>query len=245
MALNLLVILGLLLPAGQPAPSGDQPRAVRFHRFEDFVGPYRLEESMIDLGDMARRPGAKVVVRICSKESLVKAAFMAAAAPGTAYSYSTAIYDVAPERILLSRSEDCLSVNPDYAATEFWVAPDGAEPPPSVESIRLCQLKSESGLPRGEITTARRYRAALRKMVDTLRANPKAVGIVRGSYHQRPSVSLRNRLLEARMFFQRSGLSADRYLVRPGVLYGEWAEGDPEPKYPYLSAVEISRECKR
>ena len=244
MALNLILILGLLFPAWLQESSSVQPQAIRFHRFENFVGPYHLEESMIDLGEMARKPDATVVVRICSKELLVKSAFMAAAVPSVAYSYSTGIYNVAPERVLLSRSEDCLSNNPDYAATELWVVPKGAASPPSDESISLCQLKSESMMPRGEIRTARQFGIALRRLVNSLRTNPKAVGVVKGSYHERPSLSMQNRLLEARRLLQQSGLSADRYLVRLSVLYGEWSEGDPEPKYPNLFAVEITRKCQ-
>jgi hypothetical protein len=244
MALNLILILGLLFPAWLQESSSVQSQAVRFHRFENFVGPYNLEESMIDLGEMARKSDATVVVRICSTEPLVKSAFMAAAVPGVAYSYSTGIYNVAPERVLLSRSEDCLSNNPDYAATELWVVPKGAAAPPSVESISLCQLKSESMMPRGEIRSARQFRIALRRMVNILRANPKAVGIINGSYHERPSLSMQNRLGEARRLFQQSGLSADRYLVRLGFMYGEWSEGDPEPKYPNLFAVETTRKCQ-
>jgi hypothetical protein len=99
-------------------------------------------------------------------------------------------------------------------------------------------------IPRGEIKSARQFRIALRRLVNILRANPKVVGIVNGSYHERPSLSMQNRLLEARRLFQQSGLSADRYLARLGIMYGEWSEGDPEPKYPNLFAVEVTHKCQ-
>jgi hypothetical protein len=245
------LLVGLLLPANAPAlkQADVRPAAKLIHRSERSCGYSCAQEVAIDLGGIhANQPDDRVAVRFCSKQSLPLALSTAAAAYGYVTSELSDIYNYTPQRILILRSEDCLGPNPAVTATEFWVIPQGAAPPASVESVSSKQVHSEAiGRKNLSVEGSRDYRTAVRELIAKLRARPEAVGVVLGNYYNRPSPAMRRRLREVRGLLRQSRLPQDRYFVRLAPWTGEYRINPPEtePKYPSVSIVEISRDRAR
>lgn len=61
----------------------------------------------------------------------------------------------------------------------------------------------------------RDYKAALRELIQGVKANPAAASVIFGYFLERPSPALRRRLQEVSKTLEQSGLSPTRYLVRP------------------------------
>ena len=83
----LLIMLGLLFCFNLKSQERGniQAQAKLFHRFENAISRNRLEESIIDLSDAAREPGATIAVRICAKEPMPKAFFLSTIYPHVKY----------------------------------------------------------------------------------------------------------------------------------------------------------------
>jgi hypothetical protein len=225
-----------------------QQKAELAFRFVDKVGRYRLDESLVSVADSIKQPGARFALRICSKKSLPESIAIAAASPLSAYHFLVEAEGYDPERILLLRSEDCLSRRAANAATELWIVPQGATPPSSVESFKGCQVSASPMLTRGLIKNARDYRNALHRLEIVLRERPQALGIVNGFYHtgrRRPLVTVRQSLHEAQKFLKQRGIASNRYLVRIEPWNEEWSAHNPEPSYPAVYTIEVSKTCDR
>lgn len=239
------VTLLLILAALAFGQNGAQPKAELIHRYERGCGYSCNQELAIDLGGGAGTdPNDIVAIRFCSNEPLPKALAFAASPPEYVISILTDIYKYGPERILLLRSSDCLSTGAAVAATEYWVIHKGGELPSYVESVKSCQVDFGSLGRRG--ANARDYRAELRRLPQSLKANPDRFGVVLGYYLKRPSRSLKQRLNETQRFLERSGLSRNRYMVSLKPWTGEYEVDppEPEPKYPDIAIIEVSEECK-
>lgn len=222
--------------------SGARSDARLIHRYERGCGYSCLQELAIELGGVhAKKPDDTVAVRFCSKERLAVALTTAAAPPEYLISILTGSYGYTRERIQFLRSEDCLGADPAVTATEFWAIPAGAASPPSVESVKSGQVRSEAiGTEATSVRGARSYRAAAQDLVNKLRTRPQAVGIVLGYYYRKPSAVMRHRLREVRTLLEQSGLPRHRYHVRLMPWTGEHSVDPPEaePKYPNLFIVE-------
>jgi hypothetical protein len=59
------------------------------------------------------------------------------------------------------------------------------------------------------------YKSAVAQLVKNLEANADSKGAVFGYFLERPSAKIQQRLRESKRILERSGLSRDRYLVRP------------------------------
>lgn len=247
----LALMIGLLLSSGASLPRQGRvrPEATLVHRYEEGCGYSCAQELAIDLGGVyGKNPDDKVAVRLCSREPLPVALSTSAAAYGYVISILEGSYGYTPERILFSRSEDCLGSDRAVTATEFWVIPSGAAPPASVESIRSNQVRLESvGAEAIIVEGIRNYRAATQELITKLREKPQAVGVVLGYYYQRPNPVMRRRLNEVRRLLEQSGLPQDRYFVRLARWTGERSVDppDPEPRYPSVFVVEVARDSAR
>lgn len=247
----LALVIGLFLSSNAPLSIQEsiQSAATLVHRYERACGSSCLQELAIDLGGVhATKPDDTVVVRFCSKESLPMALTTAAASPGYLISILTGSYGYTQERILFLRSEDCLGPDPAVAATEFWAVPNGAALPPSVESIRSSQVRSETvGMEATSTEGTRNYRSAAQELAAKLRARPEAVGIVLGYYYRRPNAAMQRRLREVRTILEQSGLPQERYRVRLMRWTGERSVDPPEtePMYPSLFIVEVAGDSTR
>src|SRR5688572_12483437 len=103
-----------------------------------FVGGdalHAIQEVALDFKAHATDPGDRVAVRVCSKNKMRRALLQATASPFVLQEYLEH-YGFNARRILFLRSEDCRAAgDPSIVVTEFWVIPNGAAPPASVESI--------------------------------------------------------------------------------------------------------------
>lgn len=235
-----------LFPTSLPRQKAVQNKAQLAYRFEEKVGRYRLDESLVSIADSIKDPGYRFALRICSKESLQESIAIAAVPPLSAYNFLVEAEGYDPERILLLRSEDCLSSNTINAATELWIVPQGAAPPSSVQSFKSCQVTLRSMLSQGLGKSARDYRNALRQLVPALHKRPQALGVVTGFYYtrrRRPLVTVKHSLHEARKVLKHSGIASDRYLVRLEPWNEEWSPQFPEPSYPAVYIIEVSKTC--
>jgi hypothetical protein len=223
-----------------------RPNAELVRRYEHGCGDSCNQELAIDLGGVAgTQPDDSVAIRFCSKESLPKALAFAASPPANVISILEGVYKYTPERILFLRSDDCISSNSAVAATEYWVIHKGGAIPPSIESVKSCQVNLGSLGYRGAI--ARDYRAALRDLPNKLKGNPARFGVVLGYYIKRPSRTLRQRLNEAKQFLEKSGLPQNRYIVSLKQWTGGYVADPPEPetKYPDIAVIEVTEKCER
>jgi|GEM_PF-2294445 len=247
----LTVCFLLSIPVLLWAQASSQPKAVASRRLVtrgEMYGP--LQEIYLDLENSAGNPGDMIALRICSREPLPLAMFLAVVSPivrgeSIAKEGLNGRVFFTRDRIMILRSPNCPVTRPPYVPLEFWGVPRGAAMPPSVESAKLCQVRFEgvdSGKP---IRDLQAYRASLREILAKVRANPEAVAIVRGEYNIRPSASMKRALKEAESFFGRSGLPRSRYFVRlkPSAYYDPDYNREPEPKYPSVVAVEIAPNC--
>lgn len=228
-----------------PKQEGTQQKARLAYRFEEKVGRHRQDESLVSLADSIKERGHRFALRICSKEPLPEALATAALSPPSVVNFLVKTEGYDSERILLLRSEDCLSSNAATAATELWVLPP-APPLPSVETFRACQVTLKPIPTRGRGKNARSYRDALRRLVVALRERPKALGVVTGFHYtgrRRPLAAVRQRLDEARKVLKQSGVADDRYLVRLEPWNDEWSPHAPEPSYPVVYTIEVSKTC--
>lgn len=240
----LILMFGLLIPlnvsfAGQGLI---RPSSKLVQRYERGCDDACLQELAIQLGGVyAKGSDDKVVVRFCSKEPLPVAFSTAAAPPKFVASVLTESYGFTSERILFSRSEDCLGIDPSITATEFWVIPKGGASPPSVEMVNASQIKIDNLGMKGAFGTAKSYRKALQKLPQVLRTRPKSVGIVLGYYYNKPSTTMERRLREVRRRLKQSGAPNSRYFIRQMPWTGERSVDppDPEPTYPSIFIIEI------
>ena len=220
------------------------PKAELIHRYERGCGLSCNQELAIDLGGVRGATSDDIIaVRLCSKEPLPEALAFAASPPG----YVIEIlcnYKYTSERILVLRSDDCIGRNPTVAATEYWVVHTGGKLPSAIESVKSCQLDLGSLGTRG--ASFREYRTALNNLPQALKSNSARFGVVLGYYIHRPSARMVKRMKEVRRFLERSGMPQDRYLVSLKPWTGEYAiePPDPEPKYPDISIIEISKNCR-
>lgn len=236
-----LLFVAFLQPQAQEKA---QTHARLFHRSEKGVSRYRLEESLIDLADDARKPGATIAVRICSKESIQKALFFSPIYPQAVYDYMSNSYSYSRERIRILRSNDCLSNETIFSATELWVIPEHGVAPPSVESMNLCQLRSESIPLADKIRSARGFKNALKGLIKVLHKPPQEVGIISGYYFKKPAPSMVQSLRAAQTILNQSGLAVDRYAVRLLPWHDELPANIREPKYPMVVTVAIAEDCR-
>jgi hypothetical protein len=241
----LLSFSALLL--GQEA---NQPKAIPSRRLVTRGEMYSpLQEIYLDLEGSASKPGDMIAMRICSREPLPLAMFLSVVSPvgigeRIARESINGRLFFSPDQIMILRSADCPVTHPPYVPLEFWGVPKGAALPPSVESVKLCQIKVESIGSEENLKTNLSFNEALRKLESGLRANPEAVGIIRGYYNNRPSRIMRHNIREAQRILGQSGLSRNRYFIRliPSAGYDS-SYPEPEPKYPDISIVRIKRDC--
>lgn len=203
-----------------------------------------IQEAALDLKEYASGANDTVAIRVCSREPMPVALSIATANPFIMLEYLEH-YGFSRERVLLLRSEDCLSENPAIAVTEFWAIPRGAAPPPSVESLRSSQVQLEVVRTEDRIESAENYNAALQQLITKLRAKPEAIGVVIGFYNERPTSALEQNLREARRVLGQNGLSATRFFIRATPLSGVSEDGEPEPSYPSVFVIEVTRDCAR
>ncbi|HEY9404376.1 MAG TPA: hypothetical protein VIQ24_17090 [Pyrinomonadaceae bacterium] len=208
-----------------------------------------LSEIHLDIEASAGKPEDVVAMRICSNEPLPVALFISVVNPaGIGQSFVegsiTGRLFFAPERVLILRSADCPVTHPPYVPVEFWGVPKGAALPPSVESLKLCQVKFEEVGAGETVKSSRTYRAALKSLAVKLSANPELVGVILGEYNLRPSGSLKRALKESERFLEGAGVSRQRFFLRlkPSTYYDpEYTE--TEPKFPDIFAVQITQVC--
>jgi hypothetical protein len=247
----LTVCFLLSIPIVLLGQESSQPKAIASRRLvtrDEMYSP--LQEIYLDLESYAGNPGDMIAMRICSREPLPLAMFLAGVSP-TGRGESIAKEGLngrvffPRDRIMILHSPDCPVTHPPYVPLEFWGVPRGATLPPSVESVKLCQVRVEGVDSDEPVSNLRAYRASLREILAKVLENPEAVAIVRGEYNVRPSASMRRALKEAERFFGRSGLPRNRYFVRlkPSAYNNPAYNPEPEPNYPTVVAVRIAQNC--
>lgn len=251
MRFALIVCFLFSAPVSLLGQEPSQPKAIASRRLVTRGEMYHpLQEIYLDLEASAGNPGDMIAMRICSREPLPLAMFLAVVSPigrgeSVAKDGLNGRVFFTRDRIMILRSPDCPVTHPPYVPLEFWGVPRGAALPPSVESAKLCQVRVEGVDSDEPIRSLQAYRASLREILAKVRANPEAVAIVRGEYNVRPSASMKRALREAERFFERSGLPGNKYYVRmkPSAYYDPDYDREPEPKYPSVVAVRIALNC--
>jgi hypothetical protein len=220
-----------------------QPASKMLIRYELAPGLNQLGERLQALDHPINSDDRSIAaIRLCSKNSLPIALATAAADPFVIAGRLQA-FGYSPDHILFLRSEDCLSRRTGTSATEVWVIPENARSPNNIDSIPSSQV---TVIPLGKQSGRlgmRDYRQALRNLIERLKANPRATGIIIGYVLHKPSPALRRRMSESTRTLERSGLSRDRYLLRLMSWPDEFSEHPPdlEAHYPNVSVIELSK----
>jgi hypothetical protein len=209
-----------------------------------------LQEIYLDLEGSAGNPGDLIAMRICSREPLSLAMFLAVVNPigigeRIAEEGINGRVFFSRDRIVILRSADCPVTRPPYVPLEFWGVPKGVALPPFVEAAKLCQVHIKGVDSDEDVRSPSAYKASLRGILAKVREHPEDVAIVLGEYNLRPGASMRRALREAERFFLRSGLPRNRYFVRlrPSAHYDPEYYRGPEPRYPSVVAVRIAQNC--
>lgn len=241
---GLLIFWHTLLPLQRSV----RPQAELVHRFENGAGDDATIEATLDLAERIRQSGDMAAIRLCTKDPLPLALFTNAISPTlmVARTLTGSASILTPEQIFYLRSEDCLSSNDLAGAGELWFIPKGAALPPSIESVKYCQVQYEPSVADSTIKRKRNYRAALHQLLGKLRANPEAVGVIMGNYYDRPSPRLKRNLVEAQRYLEQNGLPKTRYFVRLHIWTGNYPGDEAtEPVYPNMFLVQLTVGCNQ
>jgi hypothetical protein len=117
--------------------------------------------------------------------------------------------------------------------------------------MKFCQLKfnylagNQLKGSRPHLVTQGEYESALLKLVAKLRANPKALGLVWGYFLRDRTPVMEQGLRDVHLFMERHNVPKNRYVVRLSQFGGDFYPSTPEPKYPDIDVVYLSRQCKR
>lgn len=251
MKVRSLVLILTLLSVSIPVPSQlatGSPPAVLVRRFEmSGSSADTMMESALDVAfAINNRLPEKAVVRLCSKRPIPIAIATAAADP---LSFARSMHSRALpfDRIIISRSEECLGKAETTTATELWAVPSGGSLPPGVESIKSCQIKLQyiKSEPKNKkemlFVGTYDHKKSIEKLISELNKNPNATGIVIGYYLKGPKRILKIKLQEAKRMLAKSGLPEDRYFLH----LMPWP-GFPEslkPEYLSVAIIDIVPEC--
>lgn len=164
-------------------------------------------------GDTVRQPNTMVTVRVCSKEPLMKAWYLSGRKPSDVLAYMMMTYGYSSDRILFLRSSECQNnASHTAAVTEVWLVPPDTAPPPSNESLKLCQVKEiELGK---TIESTRKFNKILSLLTTSLNQKSQALGVVVGIYNKHGKQSIKRRLDKVRRTLDHSQVPADQYLIR-------------------------------
>jgi hypothetical protein len=244
--LVLALILILFSISSFPALQTTQPQAKlvrKAFKRGDFIAV--AQEAALDLKAYANGSSDMVAIRVCSKSPLPLALTQSLISPLYMLSYLEH-YGFSQERILFLRSVDCLSDDPTITTTEFWAIPQGASLPPSVETIKSCQAKSQLVGTESPIKSEQVFRQTLQEFTVKLRLSSKALGVVTGYYYQSPNTIMKRKIRDTKRFMERKGISRDRYFINLQIWPGEndVDSTKTEPMYPELEIIEIFKDCK-
>lgn len=238
----ILFLLGLPVSA----QSNAEATARLFIRYEQGAAPHRIAEDVLTLTlSVSSEARARVAIRVCSREPMPFALATAGADPFLIADRLANAYAYLPERVVFLRSEDCLSSdNQSEPVTEIWAIPEGASLPPHVEDFTSNRIRRTPLGKEQSNRGVRDYKTALQKLIQDLRANPSAVGVIFGYFLERPNPALQRRLREVTRTLEQSGLPRERYLVRPKAWDDEVSAYPPdsEPQYPSVFTVEVARD---
>jgi hypothetical protein len=244
------------------AQIGVQPEAKLIYRFEqrieypaDYEVSTKAVQSLLKYVD-AKNSNDRVAIRLCSNEPILRAFYMATGSPWEIWGHMVTgwlgdWHKTPPERTLVLRSTDCLGNDATVAPVELWALPNGVSPPPFVESMKFCQLNFDYIVAnqlkgsRPRLIRKREYETALRRLVAKLRTNPKALGLIWGQFLRERTPVMEQHLREVQSLMERYNIPQNRYVVRLSQFGGDFHPSTPEPKYPDVDVVNLSRQCKR
>ena len=207
-------------------------------RYENGCGHSCAQELAIDIGKATRASEDRLAVRFCSRKTLAAALATATAPPAYLFSILKGSYGYTDDRIWFLLSPECETKNILLTTTEFWVVPKDAQLPAAVQSVVSTQVQVDQlGAPIGD---AESYGKLSSDLIQRLRANRGAVGVVVGYYYQKPSPLLRRRLREVDNSLRQSGLAKERYSTHLMPWPGEKTDSDPEPTYPSGVVIELN-----
>jgi hypothetical protein len=241
----LLLLLSNIILCGYPAaaPAAPQTTAQLFVRYERAASGHAISEDLLRLKNtLVSADKVTVAIRLCTTKPLPVAAADAINPFNLAELFWS--YGYAPGRVRFTRYDKCSlpSDDPHTPATEVWIVPEGAAPPPSSEELESASVRMSSLGRRPFNRGVCDYKAALNRLVVNLKKDPDNVGVVFGYFLKRPSPALRRRVREAAEFLRRSGLPRERYLVRLRYWNDEVSiyPPDSEPQYPDVLLVEVT-----
>lgn len=255
-----LALIGTYCVSSQ-AQSNLRPEAKLIYRFEqriEYPADYEVRAAVIALSESvdAKNPNDRVAIRLCSNDSILRAFYTAAVSPDVIKLHVgsgglVGWHKTPPERTLILRSTDCLGNDSSVVPTELWALPNGAEPPPSSESMKFCQLKLDylalnhlKGH-RPQLIKRREYNSALRKLVVKLRANPNSLGLIQGYFLREPNPKIEQNSRDFQSFMERHNIQQSRYVVRLSQFGGDFYQSTPEPNYPDVNLVYLDKFCKK
>ena len=254
-----LVLLATFVVGAQSRAHSEAKLIYRFEQQIEYPHDYDVTTKAVERLSKyvtAENANDRVAMRICSKDSLLRAFYTAAGNPWEIWGHMVtgwlAGWDkVSPERTLILRSADCLGSDVNVSPMELWALPASAPPPTFVESMKFCQLSFDhlagnqlKGV-RPHLVKQREFESALLKLIARLRADPKALGLVWGYFLRERTAIIEQRLKDAHLFMERCGISQDRYVVRLSQFGGDFHSSTPEPNYPDVDVVHLLKVCKR
>lgn len=235
--------------------------AYRVEQCEKYCSyPAPLGEAVLNANNLFQKdaPGSsRILVRVCSKESLPIAIATAAIEPDDVlrltHGFEASAFKVRSENVVVGRSENCSGKSPDAKSlnptpAELWAIPENVPLPPVVESIKACQIKTRLITTGGNenadirLSHAVRFRKSLDRLIAELKDNPQAIGFVLGYHRKNETKLMRTRLREAERLLVKSGLPATRYVIRAMPQLGyDATEADAE--HLSVKTVQIMPEC--
>lgn len=236
---KIVVTASLLLIYSQAlmsqAPKQIQARLVRTFYKGDFLEA--LDEAAIGLKNYSANSKDKVIIRVCSRDTLLEALGRAAGKP---YLLPPILerYGFPSDRVYYATYSGCSPSRGTIAPTEFWLQPEGSVVIPVDEIVEADDINIE------ELETpdsAKSFDKGLITLVESLHRNPEAIALLVAFYINRPSRELVINAQRAESFLYKKGLPRNRYKRIIVPWYGMQDAGSPEPRYPTFLIVQKLR----
>lgn len=229
----------------------------RVERCEKYCSyPASLSEVVLNANNVFQEDAqgsGKLLVRVCSKDSMPVAIATAAIEPDDVLhltrGFESSAFKLRVDDVVIGRSESCSGKLPNTTPAELLAVPRNSSLPPVIESIKACQVRTRwiatgtDSDPLIRLHQAGGFRRAIKRLVAELKNNPQSTGFVLGYHLKNETKLMRSRLREARQVLAESGLPAARFVVRTIPQYGYDATTSAEADFFSVKTVQVMPDC--
>lgn len=230
----------ILSVLSQTALSTNQTKSLRLARFEKNGVSLEFNELNISADFRYRQFHGNFVIRLCSETPFLILYKQQGPRIGRLLYEFKKFTKIPKDRLILLRSEDCVSNREQVTPIKIWWIKDD-EFPPFIEKLAPCQISSR--LLEGDLKNDSDYQKGLHHLREEIKLSNtknKAIGYVRGFYAKR-----RNRVLTKRLSDARRLLASEikEGLVKIETVKYKNANSKKSDSFPIISMVEIQDIC--